>query len=1544
MSIRDNRRSKPWGQSQSSRPQQAKYCPIAGMSILRNDGSNVVEWTEQAQLHLATTYGKAAKIFRDGVREERIFPSPQVIGQKYPDSKGYSKDMREKFLVSETAKYERELEELEDAHVKIWGTLLQVLEEAGRERVSTHSQFSAAKERWDVFVLWKIIIQTHSTGINSFNAEERADKAFEDYMKYKQGSGQDSQSLSNFMNNWIAKLENMRVAKCTYVPSEAESARRFLRKLDPQRYVDYMLKTINDARVDPDSWPKTFQSVVDGARGHIPSGRVIAAQRDASALAYGTQVQAAEYVFDGDCHRCHQHGHMARDCPKPPASGGRQNRNNAHAQPTTAPAAAGTNSQPAAAADALDKKKVKAKKDKGKKMYSARVVEDIFDNLFCAAITIDVRAVSAVRSRDHRCVTIDTMASNNFTAYEELLDEVKPAEFRIKGVNGTSRGTSMGQLPGFGDCYVAPGCDATGISFRVLEERYKIVYAQNSYYAAFLPDGFELRFDKDSDTGFYSCMFTDEVLDRLRRAQEALVAVSTASVADLEKQYSPREVKAARTAQQLARRLYEPSTGALIKFANGGALNLPITGKDVQLAETIYGRANRLKAATKFKGPVASQEVVLPPHQRRDQTAYTDVFFWREVPFVLFIAKPLMLLSTYSIKGKMDFLEMRKSFLSLASAMQARGFSARFVADRQSSIATLEGKIEHKVDVLGARSHNADAEREGSLLKVRLRAAELGVSWPVARRFIHWMVRDVTRISNFFPRLHAELAPKENFDSIKIDFKRDLRVSFGEYCEANIAPGGIAGNGPPERTASAISMCGTGNSKGTWWFFNIAKESFFTADSWTELPMTELIRAKMTAFYDADELKWRKKRCKLVSAIEARGGANPPERAPDIAEDLAIPPVARGPIIPEDDDDDFVAEPAEFPSEPTDIAADEIVEEINAEEHEFELDEGDKDYTFVEEAFDHVMPGLVNDDDDDDDNVEVQNPPSPDESGLFVDAEGSKRSARLLLKNKYRSRIYELKILNALKMSVVSALRKHESESRTAILAELKQLVDKGVWEVLSKSDLSKKQLIAVIRSSMFLKEKFDAAGRFQKLKARFVAGGNTQDKSVYETLSSPTVSLEALMMVIAIAAIEGRKIATVDITGAYLECELPEGDEVIMLIDPIMTKFLLEIDDSIKPLVDKNGCTYVRLKKALYGCVQSSLLWYNKLKSVLESGGFVRNDYDPCVFNKGSNHDQTTIAFHVDDLLITSKMQSGIDSAIELLQSNFEQVTANTGQEHSFLGMRIIVTANGIDVDMIAYLLKILEGKVSGSRVTYPADDGLLLVNENSPTLGGGASKVFHSDVAKLLFLAKRTRLEVLLAVSFLASRVTNPTVEDDSKLRRVFDYLATTKNVKLHFIRGGLVELKAYIDASYGNDTGGKSRTGVLLYMAGIGIAGWTAKQKLVTKSSTEAEIVALSDGLTHVLWAREFLLAQGHDVGAVAVYQDNQGVIKLMTTARNTKQRTKHLNVRYFFAADRVESKHIVLVYMPTDRMIADILTKALTGAVFVKIMLLLYGMPR
>ena len=94
---------------------------------------------------------------------------------------------------------------------------------------------------------------------------------------------------------------------------------------------------------------------------------------------------------------------------------------------------------------------------------------------------------------------------------------------------------------------------------------------------------------------------------------------------------------------------------------------------------------------------------------------------------------------------------------------------------------------------------------------------------------------------------------------------------------------------------------------------------------------------------------------------------------------------------------------------------------------------------------------------------------------------------------------------------------------------------------------------------------KYNAAEIFEKLKARLVAGGNLQDKTLYDSLSSPTVSLEALMVVLAIAAIEGRTILTVDITGAYLECDLPEADDVIMIIDRKLVEFLREIDPQLE-------------------------------------------------------------------------------------------------------------------------------------------------------------------------------------------------------------------------------------------------------------------------------------------------------------------------------------------------------------------------------------------
>ena len=551
---------------------------------------------------------------------------------------------------------------------------------------------------------------------------------------------------------------------------------------------------------------------------------------------------------------------------------------------------------------------------------------------------------------------------------------------------------------------------------------------------------------------------------------------------------------------------------------------------------------------------------------------------------------------------------------------------------------------------------------------------------------------------------------------------------------------------------------------------------------------------------------------------------------------------------------------------------------------------------------------------------------------------GQRKSHRI--EHRLSARMLELKTLRAYKLSVKKALRQNEHASKKAILAELQQMVTKKVWELVERSKLTKKQLRSVIRSSLFLKDKFDAAGNFIKVKARFVAGGDSQDKSLYEALSSPTVTHESVMMVIVIAAIQKRDIATIDITGAYLECEMPDGDEVIMELSPLVASFLAEIDPSVKSFADESGRVLVRLKRALYGCVQSALLWYNKLRSVLVEDGFIQNDYDKCVFNKTVDGTQITVAFHVDDLLVTSVLRGLVDGVVAMLEKTFSSVTVTRGLRHSYLAMNIVVTENGIDIDMINYIEKILEGRTCG-RATTPATDDLFTNSEDEALLDQAGSKLFHSDVAKLLYLAKRTRLEILLSVSHLASRVANPTVGDQKKLQRLFDYLSTTKGAILHLKSGGKVEMKSYIDASFGAHMDGTSRTGVVLQMAGVGIAGWTARQKLVTKSSTEAEVVALSDGLTHVLWAREFLTAQGHDVTPMVVYQDNQSVLSLMKTGRSNKHRTKHLNIRYFFAKDRADVGEIRLEYMPTADMLADMLTKPVAGETFKQLVKQLYG---
>ena len=73
----------------------------------------------------------------------------------------------------------------------------------------------------------------------------------------------------------------------------------------------------------------------------------------------------------------------------------------------------------------------------------------------------------------------------------------------------------------------------------------------------------------------------------------------------------------------------------------------------------------------------------------------------------------------------------------------------------------------------------------------------------------------------------------------------------------------------------------------------------------------------------------------------------------------------------------------------------------------------------------------------------------------------------------------------------------------------------------------------------------------------------------------------------------------------------------------------------------------YVRLSKAVYGLLQSALLFYRKLCSELEDHGFTVNPYDQCVANKMINVEQMTVTWHVDNLKITHMDSNEVTTCI---------------------------------------------------------------------------------------------------------------------------------------------------------------------------------------------------------------------------------------------------------------------------------------------------------
>jgi hypothetical protein len=521
-------------------------------------------------------------------------------------------------------------------------------------------------------------------------------------------------------------------------------------------------------------------------------------------------------------------------------------------------------------------------------------------------------------------------------------------------------------------------------------------------------------------------------------------------------------------------------------------------------------------------------------------------------------------------------------------------------------------------------------------------------------------------------------------------------------------------------------------------------------------------------------------------------------------------------------------------------------------------------------------------------------------------------------------------------MTAKKGVKEFGDRAVQAIMKEYDQLDKKNAFKPRLVQSMTKEERTRALRSITLIKEK-----RSGIIKGRTVADGRPQRKyKAPEDVHSPTVSTEGLMTTLAIDAKENRYVVTADVEGAYLHADMDEL--VIMVFEGDMVDYMVQTNPSkyakyVHTTKTGKKLLYVQLIKALYGCIQSAMLWWKLLTSTLVKEGFKVNPYDPCVANKiMPDGTQCTICWYVDDLKISHVSKNVVEDMVTKIEERYGKMTVTRGTKHTYIGMDIEFMGNGeVQILMRDYILEAIEmfpEDCTGTAAT-PARNHLFWVNPTGTRLSEERRALLHSITAKLLFVSKRARPDAQVPISFLTSRVTKADVDDWGKLKRLLTYLHGTIDLPLTLSIDNLCVVKTWVDAAFATHHDMRSHTGGYITMGKGALYASSKRQKLNTKSSTEAELVGAGDFLPQTIWTVNFIEAQGYKVSRSEYHQDNQSAMKMEKNGRQSAgQRSRHINIRYFFIKDKIDKNEINLMYCPTGEMIADFFSKPQQGSMF------------
>ena len=517
----------------------------------------------------------------------------------------------------------------------------------------------------------------------------------------------------------------------------------------------------------------------------------------------------------------------------------------------------------------------------------------------------------------------------------------------------------------------------------------------------------------------------------------------------------------------------------------------------------------------------------------------------------------------------------------------------------------------------------------------------------------------------------------------------------------------------------------------------------------------------------------------------------------------------------------------------------------------------------------------------------------------------------------------------------------HADMYRAAKEAEWNQMFDLDIMEPIRKCDVPKGETLFPSLMNFTLKN--DSEGSITKAKARLCFGGHKMIKGIHYTnghsLCPKWSTIRAFM---AHAAKLRRTLRCSDIPGAFL------------LGPPQKVMFMRAPNDQVQYDTDGEPFVY-KVKGNTYGTKTSNKIFSDCLAAWLKEEGFDRKENDPCVYIRAQGTpDEVQLCVWVDDLAYHAASPEALSTFERQLQQKWGKHKPMQFEDMKyFLGANVEQKDGKIHLHHKVMIERALEKFFPGGAATVhtkstPFPPGATVDKRDCPKPGDQKPQVPYRELVGILsYLSTVSRPDIQYSVSQLASVQINPSIGHWQLAKHVLRYLAKTPTYGPTYSPeepGGVPQINSdltyYVDASYADvkcddfgptDDGRRNYYGYVGMYAG-GPISWSAKMHKGRRalSSSESELVAscyCGKDIVSMRWQLEDFGVI--NPGPTPMYEDNQACIYILNT-EGRSERTKHIEVKWFYCRDLVTEGIIVIKKIHTSEQTADVMTKSLPRA--------------